>query len=578
MFFGNGDPPVNVADKRQRRRVKRLIALGLCLFGSGVYAVVLIAQWRCSNCSNEPFFPGLGNHSRKVTTSSPIAQRYFDQGFAFLSGFNHDEALRSFDAAAANDPDCAMAYWGIAMAHGCDLNRVDISKAHGSAAWKALATACRLAPTATEVERALIEALCDRYDDPAPDDQRGLNEAYANAMLQVHSAFPQDSDVGALTVEALLISGAKLPPLSAGVDGQKPKIIEILDRVLANDPQHPLGLHMLVHACENSDWRERARTAALVLRDLNPGLGHLLHMPSHMDVRFGDWHEAVAANEKAVAADLAYARIARPTDRYRRYVNHNYHMLAFAAMMCGQSDKALQATQEIVARISEQHSGGRAGKLDGYVALPFEVFIRFGRWDMILDQPEPAASCPMDRALRRYARAVAYAAKRNVQLAKLEERAFAAARLAVPTTATYRNSNAQDILGIAEKMLAGEILYREYRISEAVAALQEAITREDNLPKSDPPDWIFPVRHALGATLMDAGRYAEAELVYREDLVHYPENGWSLYGLSQCLVKQGKKAEAILVKARLDKTWAGADFKLRSSCCCLASSEKSTSN
>jgi tetratricopeptide (TPR) repeat protein len=522
----------------------------------------------------EPFFRGLGIHARKVSTKSETAQRYFNQGLAFLYAFNHDEAIRSFEAAAAADADCAMAYWGIALANGPHINNPAVDEKHAQAAWKALTRARELTAQATAIERELIEALAKRYAQPQPKDRKPLDEAYAEAMRKLWKAHPDDADIGALAAEAMM----DLRPWDQWTLDGKPQpgtddVLRTLDAVLAKSPQHPLALHLLIHAVEASAHPERAEAAADRLRDLEPGLGHLVHMPSHIDVRRGRWQQAVIANQKAIAADKAYRQTVPNQGFYRLYMAHNHHMLAYAALMQGQSKQATEAIQDMLAGIPEDSIKHSAAMMDPFFALPYEVQMRFGRWDAILAEPKPRDCFPITRALWRFARGVALAAKNNLDEARAEQSAFLAAVEAVPKDTVSGKNKAHDVLGIAERMLAGEILYREGKIDEAVAALREAVGREDKLRYIEPPDWIQPVRHALGAALLDAGRFADAESVYREDLSRYPENGWSLYGLARTLRMQGRSGEAAAASARFDKVWQHADVKLSSSCFCLRAKE-----
>ena len=521
----------------------------------------------------EPYFAGLGNHTRKVSTESATAQRYFDQGLAFLYAFNHDEAIRSFKAAAACDPNCAMARWGIALANGPHVNNPGVDGTHAQAAWEALTRAQMLAAKATPVEAKLIGALAKRYAQPQPKDRKPLDEAYGQAMRKVWESHPDDADIGALTAEALIdlrpwdqwtLDGKAQP----GTD----EVLRILDTVLAKSPQHPLALHLFIHAVEASSHPERAEAAADRLRDLEPGLGHLVHMPSHIDVRLGHWQQAILANQKAIAADKAYRQTVPNQGFYRLYMAHNHHLLAYAAMMQGQSKQAMEAIREMFAGIPEEFSKQNAPMMDPFVALPFELQMRFGQWDALLAEPKPRGCFPITTAMWHFARGVALAAKVNPDQAKAEQSAFLAAVNAVPKEAVSGKNAAHDVLGVAEKMLAGEILYREGKSEEAFEALREAVRREDKLHYIEPPDWILPVRHALGAALMDAGRYAEAEAIYQEDLARHPENGWSLYGLARSLRTQGKP-EAAAAAARFEKAWQHADVKLSSSCFCLQGKE-----
>jgi tetratricopeptide (TPR) repeat protein len=518
----------------------------------------------------EPHFAGLGPHHRTVTTNSAAAQEYFDQGLAFLYGFNHDEAIRSFQAAADADPQCAMAFWGIAAANGPHINNPVVDAAHAKAAYEALGKARVLADKGTKVEQALIQALGKRYADPQPADRKPLDEAYAAAMRDVWKEFSDDADVGALTAEALM----DLRPWDQWTHEGQPQpgtdeVIQTLEAAMKLSPKHPMALHLMIHAVEASPHPEKATVAADRLRDLEPSLGHMVHMPSHIDVRCGRWQEAVTANEKAIAADTAYRKVVPKQGLYHVYMAHNHHMLAYASMMTGQSQKATQAVNDMLTGIPDEFVQQAAPMIDGFFALPYELHLRFGRWDAMLAEPEPRKAFPIARALWHYARGVSLAAKDDLVQAKEEQLAFVAATKAMPKDASFHKNSAADILGIADKMLAGEILYREGKPDEAFAALREAVRREDNLRYIEPPTWIQPVRHALGAALMDNRRYADAEAVYREDLNRYPENGWSLYGLSQSLKKQGKDADASAVTARFDKIWQHADVKLASSCFCL---------
>jgi tetratricopeptide (TPR) repeat protein len=518
----------------------------------------------------EPHFAKLGHHSRKIATTVPAAQEYFDQGLAFLFGFNHDEAIRSFKAAAEADPHCAMAYWGVAIANGPHINNAKVDKAHAKAAWRALKKARDLAPEASSVDQALIEALGHRYADPQPDDRKSLDEAYADAMRKVWKAHPDDSDVGALTAEAIM----DLRPWDQWTPEGKPQpgteeVLGILDAVLRQSPKHPLAAHLMIHAAEASRHPERADAAAEALRDLMPGVGHLVHMPSHIDVRRGRWQEAVLANEKAISADNAYYATVPGQGFYRLYMAHNHHMLAYAAMMQGQSLKASATIKEMLAGVPEAAKTTQADILDGFFAIPYELHLRFGQWDEMLAEPKPPENFPIATALWHYARGVAFAAKTQIEPAKAEQKEFEAAVKRVPETAMFGKNSASDLLGVAEKMLAGEIALRQGDITHAIDFLQQAVEREDKLRYAEPPAWMQPVRHALGVTLLLALRFADAEKVYREDLARYPENGWSLFGLSQALESQGKKDQALAVKLRFDKAWERADVKIKSSCFCL---------
>jgi len=517
----------------------------------------------------EPLFDGLGSRSRRVTTDSAQAQGYVDQGLKFLYAFNHDEAIRSFRQAATLDAGCAMAWWGIAYACGPHINNPAVDELHAREGAEALAKAREHRNGATPVERSLIEALSKRYADPPPEDRKPLDQAYADAMGAVWRSNPGDTDVGALYAEALM----DLRPWDLWTHDGHPQpgtdeILAVLAAVLAKEPAHPLALHLSIHAQEASPHPERADAAADRLRNLQPGLAHLVHMPSHIDVRRGRWKEAEQTNEKAIAADEAYRKLRPNQGFYRLYMLHNRHMLAFAATMRGESARAIRAIDQMIAAVPPEWARQNAERADGVLAMPLELRMRFGRWDDVLAAAEPDEIFPTARAFRHAVRGAALVAKGKVDAARNELAAFVEAKRRVSDSSLIVINKAVDVLGVAEQLLTGEILYREAKPDEAFAALREAVRREDALRYSEPPDWIIPVRHALGAALMQSGRHAQAEQVYRDDLKRHPENGWSLFGLARSLELQGKTDEANRVRGRFEKAWADADVKLSASCFC----------
>jgi tetratricopeptide (TPR) repeat protein len=535
--------------------------LSLTVCGSAAYFLHHSSQ----GSTAEPFFAGLGSYSKKITTRSETAQKYFDQGLAFLYGFNYDAAGASFDAAAKSDPDCAMAYWGIAMADGGGADDSQAIMRREVEASKAARKARECAQNASAVEQALIDAVNKRFANPPPLDRQPLDKAYAAAMRRAWRAFPDDPDVGALTAKAIahagtldvcVAPGRPLPPSQ--------EVVNVLETVLARHPSHPYALHLLIHALEASDQFERAKGAADRLRDFAPGLSHLTHMPTHIDIRRGDWQAALLASEKAVAADRAYQKIIGDPGFYRNMVLHNYHMLAYVAAMQGQSHKAAQAVQELLANIPHDYLERDVERVDFYYALPYQLDMRFGRWKEVLAEPAPQSDLPIATAMWHLARSTAYAANREMDEAKFEQAVFLSIVQSFPPDARIRKNDGRTMFKIAAAALDGEILYREGKVDEALRELQDAVRGEDSLLYMEPPDWVQPMRHVLGAVLMEAGRYAQAETVYREDLRRHPENGWSLFGLSQSLLKQ-KKTESTVVAARFKEAWKHADIKLTTS-------------
>jgi tetratricopeptide (TPR) repeat protein len=538
-----------------------------------VAIVVLLFAATVALAADSPqLFEGLGKHGRKVATVSPDAQKYFDQGLAFLFAFNHDEAIRSFKRAGELDPDCAMTHWGVAIASGPHYNKPDLPPDRARQAWDSLQKARAKATTCSPADRALIEAQAARYVDPATaSDRKQLDEAYARAMRTVWEKFPDDGDVGALYAESMM----DLRPWALWTADGKPQpgteqVVATLETVLKKHPDHPLALHLYIHAVEASPNPVLAEPAADRLRRLEPALGHMVHMPSHIDIRRGRWQEALEANERAIKADGDYAKTVPGQEFYRMYMAHNHHMLAFAAMMQGQSAKALAAVREMIAGVPPTWVADpkHAAIVDGYVTAPLEVMKRFGRWDDLLAEPEPPEVFPIARAMRHELRGIAYAAKGEVALAREEQKLFRDAAAKVPEGATFGNNTAVDLFAVAADVLEGEILAREGKLDLAVAALQTAAAKEEKLRYSEPPDWVVPVKHALGAWLLRAGRPAEAEAVYRADLAQWPDNGWSLFGLATSLAAQGKSAEADAAKRAFGAAWKRADVKPPASCFC----------
>src|SRR6267378_2124143 len=539
-----------------------------------VLACGLLALVSCaSSNASEPIYDGLGDYSRKITTKSTKAQRYFDQGLALLHGFNHRGAIRSFQEAARLDPQCAMAHWGAALAAGPHINYPLVPPPMAELAWNELTLAKQNASNASEVERALIDALSKRYAYPQPEDRAPLDQAYANAMREVWKRFPNDVDVGALFAEAMM----DLRPWNQWtLEGQPnpgtEEIIATLDAVLKRKPNHPFANHLYIHAVEASPHPERADVAAERLRRLQPGLAHNVHMPSHIDIRRGRWQQAIVTNAKAVEADKRYRKNIgnRSLGLIPFYAAHDQHMLAYAALMTGQSKLCMQYIREMVKDLPPDFLKENALIAESFLSLPMEVMVRFGKWDDVLAEPENYPDyAPFTRAFHHAARALAFAAKGDTENARKEQAVFAERSQLVPKETAVGNNTAESILPLVQRMMEGEILIAEGKLYVGLGQLGVALALEDALKYDEPPAWMIPVRHSMGANLMKAGRFAEAEQVYREDLRRLPDNGWSLYGLAESLRRQDKgKAEIAATDARFQKIWAKADLKITSSCLC----------
>jgi tetratricopeptide (TPR) repeat protein len=536
-----------------------------------VWSTLTLTSWNL-DAAKEPLYDGLGSYSRKITTESAEAQRYFDQGLGFLQGFNHRAAIRAFQQAAEIDPQCAMAYWGVALACGPHINSIAVPPPAVELAWKELGLAQKNEGNASSVERALIGALAKRYASPQPEDRSGLDRAYADAVREVWKQYPNDQDVGAFFAEATM----DLRPWDQWTPDGKPQpgtkeIIATLEAVLKLNPNHPLANHLYIHAVEASPNPERAMASADRLRNLQPGLAHNVHMPSHIDIRTGQWLKAVDTNAKAVEADQRYRKIFGPPNGFLNvYIAHNRHMLAYAAMMTGQRDLAMKHIRAMVAEIPADFLNENALQAEGNVAMPLEVMLRFGLWDEIVAEPEKYSDKMwFTHAFHHAARAIAYAAKGDTVNAHKAQSVFVERAKLVPKEDFVSNNSCEALLAIVIPMVDGEILIAEGKIDSGIEQLRAAIQKEDALKYDEPPGWLIPVRHSLGAVLMKQQRFAEAEQVYRDDLARLPENGWSLLGLAESLRKQKKNADEVAqTEAKFKKVWAKADLTITTSCLC----------
>ncbi|MBP5941640.1 hypothetical protein [Streptomyces acidiscabies] len=538
----------------------------------------------------------LGSYGRIVTTSSAEAQKWFDRGLVWTYAFHHEEAVACFEEAVRADPECAMAHWGIAYALGPNYNKPweffddqdlarTVRRTH-EAVERAVERAARSRP----VERALIGALRARYPRAqAAEDCSVWNHAYADAMEAVYALAPDDLDVAALYAEALMnLTPWQLWDLRTGEPAHGARTREardVLERALAADPEgaHPGLPHLYVHLMEMSPTPEAALTVADRLRGLVPDAGHLLHMPSHLEVLCGDYRRAVADNTAAITADAkAHAR-GGAMNFYTLYRAHNHHFRIYGAMFLGASKTALEAARSLEECIPEEllrvESPPMADWLEGFLAMRVHVLIRFGRWSDVLALPRPADPdlYRVTTAMHHYARGVAFSATGRVPEAEAERALFHAAVARVPDSRTLFNNTCQDILTIAAAMLDGELEYRKGAFDRAFAALERSVELSDNLPYDEPWGWMQPTRHAYGALLLEQGRVTEAEAVYRADLgldptlpraLQHPGNVWALHGLHECLVRLGKHGEAALIGQQLTLARAVADVPVESSCFC----------
>lgn len=511
-------------------------------------------------------FDNLGDTHHAITANE-AAQAYFDQGLVLSYGFNHAEAIRAFQECARLDPAAAMCHWGEAWALGPNINAA-MDSAVVPQAWAALQKAQELAPAVSTAEQAYIAALAARYaEDPAAD-RAALDKAFADAMREVVAQYPDDVDAAAIFAEALM----DLMPWNFWTkDGQPTEytdeIVSTLESVLARDPNHVGANHYYIHAVEASFTPERALPSADRLAGLVPGAGHLVHMPAHTFWRIGDYARAYDANIHAIDADERYL----PDRPYAMgygmgYYPHNIHFLFAAAQMQGRSAAALEAARKLVSEVTDEELA-MLPPLEDFRPMALFALARFGQWDAILAEPQPPAERQLTTGMWHYARGLARlrtgdAAGAAEELASLQ--AIAAmpemAAMVLPSFATAATD-----LEVAAHILAGEMAAAAGEMDTAVSELEAAVALQDAMAYIEPPAWYYPARQTLGAILLEAGRAEEAEAVYRADLVQYPRNGWSLFGLAQALTAQGKTDEAAEVEQEFAEAWAEADVELTTS-------------
>ncbi len=514
-------------------------------------------------------YSGFDGYARRITTQSEAAQRWFNQGIQLLYGYNHDEAIRSFEKAAEVDPSCAIAWWGSAYARGLHINNPQMTEEQTRLAHEAAQKAVDALDDETPTEHALVRAVARRYAWPVPEDRSPLDQAYADAMEKVWHQFPDDPDVGALYAESLMnLQPWDLWTAEAAPKGRVLEILAVLERTLSRTPNHPGANHFYIHAIEASPWPEKGVAAAVRLKSLVPGSGHLVHMPSHIFIRTGRYAEAADANQRAILADESYFERAPAPDFYSVYFLHNVHFLAYAAMMEGRYQTAIDAARKIEQQIPREFLQRNVTIADGFMPTALHVLLRFGKWEEILAEPEPESWRLFSRAEWHFARSVALSARGKPEEARRELKLMDEVSDEVTEEWLMGNNPAREVLAVARTMAAGELAFREGETEQAFRLLREAVALEEGLSYDEPPGWMQPVRHALGALLLADQRHAEAEAVYRADLKRHPNNAWSLLGLQQSLGLQGKVKEADDLNTEVQQAWARADVKPVASCYC----------
>ena len=539
----------------------------------------------------------LGPYCRKVTTSSDGAQLWFDRGLNWLFGFNHGEAVKCFKKAIEHDEGCAMAYWGISYASGPNYNLPwHLYDPKGKqraleAAYDAMQSALAHIDKVSPVEQELIRALESRYQSrEALEDMSPWDKDYTNAMRKLHQTYPDDLEIRSAFVEAIMDETPwKMWDLTTGQPAEDAGTVEamqVLEDAFNDIPaswDHPGLLHLYVHLMEMSPFPQKALRAGDRLRQIMPDSGHLIHMPTHIDVLCGHYHDVLVYNQKALGPDRRFLAYSDDPGIYLVYIIHNFHFAIYGAMFLGQFSPAIAAAEELIATIPEAalqvESPPMADFLEGYLTMKQHVLIRFGKWEQIIEQelPEDKELYCSNVAMMHYAKSVAHSALGNVKEAEAGKENFLAVKQLVPESRRVHNNKMEDLLNVAEEMLNGELEYRKGNYEAAYDHLRKSVELDDALPYDEPWGWMQPARHALGALLLEQGHVEEAEAVYRSDLgidgklsraCQHPENVWSLHGLYECLTRRGEKVESALIKPRLDLAVARAEVPIKASCFC----------
>jgi tetratricopeptide (TPR) repeat protein len=551
---------------------------------SRLLAAALLAALACTGsggsgtapaAATEPALPAdapplfrLGTHHFAISTRTPLAQRYFDQGLAEAYAFNHAKAIRDFAYAARLDPQCAICSWGVALAHGPNIN-LPMDTDAAKAAWVALQEAQARAPHASPLEQDLIAALAARYAADAPAERAALDRAYADAMIALRAKHPENVDVAVLAAESIMdVSPWNYWDEQLAPRELTPKAVEFLEFAMAREPDHLGALHYWIHLQE-LPAPEKAEAAADRLLPLAPDAGHLVHMPSHIYWRVGRYQDAVSANLSGAKADESLFALCGPGGYpvYSAiYYPHNVHFITVSAAAQGQSESAVAEARRLAMAVRDKVA--QFPPVEDFLTLPTLMLVRFGKWEALLAEPAPPEGRVYQGGIWHFGRGMAFARLGRIPEAEVELEAVldgAADPRAAKLPANGGSTSTATLLALAGDQLEGEIAAAKGDSASAIDALETAVERQDGLTYTEPPPWFMPTRQSLGAVLLQAGRAAEAEAVYRKDLEQHPKNGWSLYGLAQALHSQGKTEQAALVESGFAQAWKHADVKLAAS-------------
>ena len=543
-----------------------------------VFFTLLITS--CSNTNEDdliqrggaPLLSGLGTHDHKISTEIPGAQRYFNQGLVLSFAFNHAESIRSFKAAQKLDPSCAMCYWGEALSRGPNINvtsdgKVVMSDNDRLEAFKAIERAKELMSSSTLKEQDYIIALSSRYNGQVGTDRSVLDRKYAQSMEELSKKYPDDMDASSLFAESLMNT---MPWNYWAEDGNpKPdtvKVINSLEDVLEKAPDHPLAIHLYIHAVEASSSPERAEAAADRLGDLVPGAGHLVHMPAHIYWRVGRYHDASEANIKAAQVDEEYIAQCNAQGFYPAlYYPHNIHFLWAASTMEGRSGLSIESALKVAKYVGPEQIK-QFPVVEFFHTVPLLSYVRFGKWKEILSYSAPEQDFKYSTGIYHYARGIAFSSLGKNEEA-LKELSYIKPLIDTPEIKNLVKSGqpSAKLLEIADNLLLGQIEFKNGNYEASIISLKKAVSLQDDLPYTEPPFWYYPTRQSLGRVLIEAGKFTEAEAVFRKDLEDYPRNGWSMFGLFKVLEIQGKTKEAKKYKDKFDVIWQLSDIKLESS-------------
>lgn len=512
----------------------------------------------------QELYPGLGDYKFAISTKNPEAQVYFDQGLNLLYGFNHDEAARYFRRAAELDPEAPMPYWGLALSIGPNYNDTYVDELRARSTYEAVQAGLARTANGTGRERDYLEAIASRYASPDPEsDWMQFHLAYSRAMHAMTEKYPDDIDAATMYAESLMM----LRPWQLWTLKGEPapgtlELVAVLESILKRNPNHPGANHFYIHAVEASPNLERAIPSAIRLQTLVPGAGHLVHMPGHIWLQTGDFDLAAETNVRASAADRAFVGRTGAVGVYpMMYWTHNEHFIAYARAQQGRYPEAMRAAQEMVQIIGDADQEMQMA--EGFLLYPLMVDLRFSQWDHILATQEPAQHRKVLHAFWRYARAMAYAGQGEIRKAAAEQKKFEQARRQVPPDAQYIiNNKAVDILNLAAATLEAELAWARGEQEQSIELWRLAIESESTIQYDEPPPWFYPVRQSLAAALLQSGRAAEAEEVFRATLAKHPRDGRLLFGLWQSLLAQDNATEAALVESQFRAAWKDATVEL----------------